>query len=335
MWNFCEPFFATLPSWLQSFLLLLFPFFDLHSRLSWFYTLSFIALALGSYWLSKQDFTDRSWRKAIAYCFPKSLYTSRSAILDWQCYLMNGTFKVVVNLTALASMATAIAAICTRTLEATFGPVGFEVEVNLWLVLCHTVLAIFILDFSAFLSHYWLHKIPFLWEFHKVHHIAEGLTPITGFRDHPMDVVFKKTLRAFILGLYLGAFNYVTSGQIYTITIGGTMISTFLFDFTIDLRHSHIWISYGWHLEHIFCSPAMHQIHHSKAERHINKNFARIFSFWDYLFGTIYVPARQESLSVGIPGEPDYENIWQLYCQPFAKAYATLGSTIGSRLRSS
>ena len=333
MWHLVEQLFTALPLWLQSLLLLFFPLLDLHSRLSWFCTIGFIGLALCSYWLSKR-LSNRSWREAFAYCFPKSLYASHSTTLDWQCYLINGAFRVIINMTLLASLAAAIATFFRQTLYSNFGAVSFDININFLVLFCHTLIGILVLDFSAFLSHYWLHKVPLLWEFHKVHHIAEGLTPITGFRDHPIDVIFKKTLRAFILGMYLGGFNYVTNSQVEIATIGGVIVSTFLFDFTINLRHSHIWISYGWHLEHILCSPAMHQIHHSKEKIHIDKNFSLIFSFWDYLFGTIYVPTQPEVLSVGIPGERDYENIWQLYCQPFAKAYAKIEIALGSRLRS-
>ena len=333
MWHFVEQYFIDLPSWLKSFILLLFPFFDLHSRLSLVYAVGFIGLGFGSYWLSKR-FTNFSWREAVDYCFPKSLYASHSTTLDWQCYLINGVLKVVISMTAIASMTAAIATFIRQILDSTFGTVGIDIEINFLFICGHTLFGILVLDFGAFITHYWLHKVPILWEFHKVHHIAEGLTPITGFRDHPIDVVFKKTLRAFILGIYLGGFNYITNSQVDIMTIGGVIVSTFLFDFTINLRHSHIWISYGWHLEHILCSPAMHQIHHSKDNNHIGKNFSLIFSFWDYLFGTIYIPTQRELLSVGIAGEADYENIWQLYSQPFAKAYERIERALRLRLRS-
>jgi sterol desaturase/sphingolipid hydroxylase (fatty acid hydroxylase superfamily) len=55
------------------------------------------------------------------------------------------------------------------------------------------------------------------------------------------------------------------------------------------LRHTHVWISFGPFLESIFASPAQHQIHQSRAPRHVDKNFAQFFSFLDGMLGTLYV----------------------------------------------
>ncbi|MEM9145890.1 MAG: sterol desaturase family protein, partial [Pseudomonadota bacterium] len=63
---------------------------------------------------------------------------------------------------------------------------------------------------------------------------------------------------------------------------------------------SHVWLSYGPVLEHVFISPAQHQIHHSRAVRHHNKNYGEIFAFWDWMFGTLYVPKRHEVLEFGL-----------------------------------
>ena len=46
--------------------------------------------------------------------------------------------------------------------------------------------------------------MPFLWEFHKVHHSAEVLNPITGFRSHPVDQVLDAVVMGAMTGLALG-----------------------------------------------------------------------------------------------------------------------------------
>ena len=53
-----------------------------------------------------------------------------------------------------------------------------------------------------------------------------------------------------------------------------------------------------------------------------------IFSFWDYMFGTIHVPKVREELTVGL-GESDYQNIWQLYYVPFLQAYKLVSKSLG------
>ncbi|NEQ36269.1 MAG: sterol desaturase family protein [Okeania sp. SIO3I5] len=313
-------FIQQLPDLLKALFLLAFPVVNPGNRLYWSYTLFTILVALGVYYLRESKSMGFDLRKALGYCFPKSLYTQRSAILDYQCYLINGLFKIIVSLTAFFTLSEITAHFLSQYLRGWFGPVESQLEVTLTLKVIYTILAVLVLDFSAFFSHYLLHKIPLLWEFHKVHHSAEGLNPMTGFRDHPVDVAFKQIFRALFLGVYMGIFSYCINQEIEAIAIAGLLISTFLLRFVINLRHSHIWISYGWHLNHIFNSPAMHQIHHSKKAEHIDKNFALIFSFWDYLFGTLYVPKVREYFAVGIE-QKDYDNIWQLYFDPFVQAY--------------
>ena len=34
-----------------------------------------------------------------------------------------------------------------------------------------------------------MHRVPALWEFHKVHHSAEVLTPLTEWRQHPLELM--------------------------------------------------------------------------------------------------------------------------------------------------
>ena len=325
-------FMQQLPDLFKALFLLAFPVVNPDNRLYWSYTLGTILLALGVYYLRESKSRGLDLRKALAYCFPKSLYTQRSAILDYQCYLINGLFKIIVSLTAFFTLSEITSHFLSQYLRGWFGPVASQLEVTFTLTVFYTIGAVLVLDFSAFYSHYLLHKIPLLWEFHKVHHSAEGLNPITGFRDHPVDVAFKQTFRALFLGVYMGIFSYFINQEIEAIAIAGLLISTFLFRFMINLRHSHIWISYGWHLNHIFNSPAMHQIHHSKNPEHIDKNFALIFSFWDYLLGTIYVPKVREYFAVGI-AQKDYENIWQLYLDPFVQAYTRVTKSLSQVAR--
>ncbi len=66
------------------------------------------------------------------------------------------------------------------------------------------------------------------------------------------------------------------------------------------MRHSHVWLSYGDLLEHLFISPAQHQIHHSRAVEHHGKNYGEVLAIWDWMFGTLYVPNGKEDLDFGL-----------------------------------
>jgi sterol desaturase/sphingolipid hydroxylase (fatty acid hydroxylase superfamily) len=176
---------------------------------------------------------------------------------------------------------------------------------NLGVHLFFTFVVIVAYDFGFTMSHYAFHKIPFLWKFHRVHHSAEHLTPLTVARFHLVEYTVFKAIEGISIGAIFGLFYYFLPHGLDLYKIFGLSIFGILFSSIGVFRHSHIWISYGW-MSYIFCSPAMHQIHHSKEERHLDKNMSQIFSFWDYLLGTLYIPKERETFAVGLAHEPDY-----------------------------
>ena len=182
--------------------------------------------------------------------------------------------------------------------------------------------SILVFDFGFYLQHYLMHKISFLWEFHKVHHSAEVMTPLTFFRVHPVDWLSMSLVYGLLVGGFQGTYKYFIPYEASLVKIMGFNIITFAFYFMgIHLRHSHIWISYGQILSRIFISPAQHQIHHSLAPRHFDKNLGAIFSLWDWLFGTLYVPKKKEDIQFGLSrGEhKEFSSLWSLYFLPFQK----------------
>ena len=59
-----------------------------------------------------------------------------------------------------------------------------------WIVLTlATVLQILAYELAYWSAHYAFHKIPALWEFHKVHHSAEVMTTLTELRQHPVEII--------------------------------------------------------------------------------------------------------------------------------------------------
>jgi len=74
-----------------------------------------------------------------------------------------------------------------------------------------------------------------------------------------------------------------------------------------NLRHSHIWLSFG-SLERWFISPAQHQIHHSSAEADRDINFGTCLAIWDRLFGSHRrASITPISISFGLTPEPASE----------------------------
>jgi sterol desaturase/sphingolipid hydroxylase (fatty acid hydroxylase superfamily) len=96
---------------------------------------------------------------------------------------------------------------------------------------------------------------------------------------------------------------YLFTGAPNTLEISGILaVTVFTGALGSVLQHSHVWLSFGRTLDHIICVPSLHQIHHSQAPQHWDRNYAVIFSFWDWIFGTLYMPDRQEKLVYGVYG---------------------------------
>ena len=142
--------------------------------------------------------------------------------------------------------------------------------------------AIFIVvkDFVEWCIHNLLHRVPWLWEFHKLHHSIRELDWIGNMRFHWMEVVVYKTLS------YLPLVMMGVNGEVILwVAIVSTLIG--------HLNHSNLNISWG-PLRYVINSPRMHVWHHDLVlhGRH-GQNYGVIFSLWDWLFGTAYMPEGQ------------------------------------------
>ena len=99
-----------------------------------------------------------------------------------------------------------------------------------------------------------------------------------------------------------------------------------------NLRHSHVWISYGALLEHLFISPAQHQIHHSVDRRHHDKNFGAVLAVWDWLGGTLNLASGERDLQFGVGGaEASPHALSTLYLTPFRDALDGLSRALIKR----
>lgn len=169
----------------------------------------------------------------------------------------------------------------------------------------HPAVAIAVITLASFLAYefgYWLfhwaaHTHPLLWEFHKIHHTAEVLTPLTVWRVHPVEqVIFINTL-AVTIGICEGAGRYFLGGgaQVYAMSGVNILLVLFVYAF-VHLQHSQAWIAFTGVWGRVFLSPAHHQIHHSADPKHFNRNLGACLAIWDWLFGTLFVPAREREV---------------------------------------
>ena len=156
-------------------------------------------------------------------------------------------------------------------------------------------------DFGKFWIHRMMHRKPWLWHFHKLHHRSVRMTPLSVIRSHPVMIFLYSwstsiagSLIAFpILYFFRFEFDFIHL-QIFMMVILGFYLAN------IHLQHTHIWLSFGPTMNRLFISPAAHQIHHSQNPAHHNKNFGFIFSAWDTLYGSAHHPDKKENLTFGL-----------------------------------
>lgn len=164
----------------------------------------------------------------------------------------------------------------------------------------YTLFTFVLLDFFAFFQHYLMHRVRILWKIHKTHHTAKVLTPLTLNRIHPIEMFISMIRNVLVLSISSALYIYLFQIPVYGFDILGVNLFSFLFNaLGANLRHSHIWISFGF-LEYIFISPAQHQIHHSKDPKHYNKNLGVCFSFWDLLFKSFIKAEKTMKLEFGV-----------------------------------
>lgn len=138
-------------------------------------------------------------------------------------------------------------------------------------------------DLLEYGVHNLLHRVSWLWEFHKVHHSIEQLDWIGNFRFHWMEIIVYRGLTYAPLAI-LG----VDGRVILAIAVVSTLIG--------HLNHSNLNITWG-PLRYVLNSPRMHVWHHDRAwpqDRPNGANFGISLSLWDWLLGTAWWPSREE-----------------------------------------
>lgn len=240
-------------------------------------------------------------RAALRRIFDPAVWFSGSAQADYKIFLINRVFTGFISplLLTQVAIASAIYLALVRSDLTWWGVLGqwpAPVVVGLFSITMFVVD-----DLTKYLVHRWMHKWPILWPIHKVHHAAETLTPMTVYRVHPLEGVLYATRSTLAQGTVISLFYYLFGDAVNLYTIIGVNVLVFVFHVTgSNLRHSHIDIRYPNWLEHILISPAQHQLHHSIAEEHYDKNFGAALALWDWLFGSLHLSEGQADLKFGL-----------------------------------
>ncbi|MAF97904.1 MAG: sterol desaturase [Micavibrio sp.] len=294
-------------------------------RLGWLYIGSAIVIVFALYIYQKHKgySSDQSF---LSYLKLKSVYWHPSAIMDYKFVFVAS----VVNtfLTPLLLFFVIFIVPVEEFLTSIFGQQEAR-DPSMMSKVIYTLVTAVMYDFAKYWVHRALHVFPVLWEFHKVHHSAEVLTPVTTTRGHPVESILYSFSITVVMGTLAGFYSFMYGGDVDTyFLLGINLVIALTNIFSGNLRHSHFWLSYGPYVEHILSSPAQHQIHHSADPKHFDKNFVGHFAFWDWMFGTLYVTTpKPENIEFGLGDESkEYRSMDSLLLSPFTKSYRLVTS---------
>lgn len=155
-----------------------------------------------------------------------------------------------------------------------------------WLAL---VIFFVVTDFVQWATHILLHRVPFFWRIHKIHHSVEQMGFAAHLRYHWGESIIYKLMLYIPLAL-IGGFSMADVFIIHYIAI-----------LVGHLNHANINLDYG-PLKYILNNPRMHIWHHARElppDHPYGVNFGITFAFWDYLFGTAYIPHNGRDIELG------------------------------------
>lgn len=288
-------------------------FTDTTSRYFWLYCATGLVIAAFTYRRHKEV---KSFRETLA---DPEVWTSKSAINDYIILVITPMMRLTILSWAAVNWKTVSSSVVSALQYlGVSGTVNDSTAIVLGLVL--TVVLFVVDDFLRWFVHFTFHRVPELWEFHKVHHSAEVLNFATAERHHPVEVIVNGTVLVVAHGIINGIFIALFGDKVTVTTVAGANI--FLFAFNIAggaMRHSPFWISFGPTVERWVISPAMHHIHHSDKPEHFDRNMGGSLAIWDRIFGTLYIPKGREIDGFGIGEETrDFRSLEVIMLRPFA-----------------
>ncbi|PWA08485.1 sterol desaturase family protein [Flavobacterium laiguense] len=300
-------------------------FTDADNRLYYLYFISSATIAYFVYYKTKQK------GSFFNYILNKRTWLSKSAKIDYMMLFFNSIIKVLL-IGPYLTFGFYLAFHTDDYLARTFGYETFTLSKTETLVY-YTIAITLLGDLTTYIIHYVMHRFEFLWEFHKIHHAATSLNPVTQYRIHPVELILVNIKETLVFGVVMGIFDYLSGHQVSAITFLGINVLSFLFLFLgANLRHSSVKLKYFNWIEYVFMSPYQHQIHHSNHPEHYDHNMGSKLALWDWMFGTLLRSKQVDRVNFGISEEEDLQKKYESFSNnlflPFVSIYKAITSKI-------
>lgn len=270
-----------------------------------------------------------NFRAVLREFFPRHIWRSQSVKLDLKYLLANVClFSLLVPYTILTEYAVSTA--IGNGLTSLFGEAGGPILPIGLCAIIMTLLLYLAYEFGYWLDHSLSHRIDWLWEFHKVHHSATVLVPFTNWRVHVVDSIVFNNIMILVVGITHAVAGYALGYKMSGLEWYGSnaLLVTYLYLY-MHLQHTHLWIATTGTAGRIVMSPAHHQIHHSNDPKHFDRNFGAGLAVWDWVFGTLYVPQKQnENLTLGVSDDSHLKGLVSSTVVPFGYAARIIAADI-------
>jgi len=162
------------------------------------------------------------------------------------------------------------------------------IEIGSWPRWLQLLTMFVVADFIQWNTHRLLHRVDWLWEFHKVHHSVKQMGFAAHLRFHWFETIVYKSIQYIPLAMIGFGIQDFFLVHLVAIAIG-------------HLNHANLDLSYG-PLKYILNNPRMHIWHHAHdmpKNRQYGINFGISLSIWDYLFKTAHVPSSGRDIELG------------------------------------
>ena len=151
------------------------------------------------------------------------------------------------------------------------------------------IAAFLAMDYGFYLWHVATHKVPFLWRFHRVHHVDPDLDASTAVRFHAADMLVSLPWR-------------LVQVRVSGVDEAGLAAWQRFFLASILFHHSNWRLPGGWDdaLSRVVTTPKMHGIHHGDRRAQMDSNWSSGIAVWDHLHGTFRGDIAQSDIVIGV-----------------------------------
>lgn len=174
-----------------------------------------------------------------------------------------------------------------------------------------TAAALVLLDYTLYLWHVLVHRVPALWRFHAVHHVDLDLDASTAVRFHFGELTISVPWRAM---------------QVACIGVSPRDLKLWQQALLVSVLFHHSNVRLPVRLERglalLVMTPRLHGIHHANRQALRDANWSSGLTVWDWLHGTLRTDVPQEAITIGVEsyGRPDDVTLPRVLTMPFHNA---------------